>query len=421
MSDRFLEVLEEELLPALGCTEPIAVAYAAAKAREVLGDFPEQIIAECSGNVIKNVKGVIVPTTGDMRGIETSAILGAVAGRADRKLEVLSRVLPEDIGQVRNLKEQGLCRVALVEGVENLFIRIRMRCGEISSSVTISESHTNIIEITRNEEMLFRKDEESADSKSRKDRSFLSLASIHDYVNRVDLEPLKPLLDRQITMNSAIAREGLKGGWGAEVGKTLLESDCGGSRPLETEATAWAAAGSDARMAGSIMPVVINSGSGNQGLTVSIPVIRYAREAGSDEELLYRALALSNLIAIYIKSGIGKLSAYCGAVSAAAGAGAGIAYLEGEGYKIIVDTVINTLANTSGILCDGAKASCAAKIATSVQAAFTAWRMARAGRVFPAGEGLVVADPDGTVANICRVAREGMRSTDLEILTIMTE
>lgn len=418
MKDRFLEVLEEELIPALGCTEPIAVAYAAARARETLGSFPDSIVAECSGNVIKNVKGVIVPATGNMRGIETSAILGAVAGRADKELQVLSDVSPRDVEKVRLLKDRGLCRVEPVQDMENLYIRITMKRGDDTASVTISGSHTHIIEIIRNGDVLFREDAGDAENEKKKDRSFLSLKSIYEYVIGTDTAVYSSLLDRQIDMNSAIAEEGLKGGWGVEVGKTVLESDCA---DVAAEAKAWAAAGSDARMAGSIMPVVINSGSGNQGLAVSLPVIRYARHLGSEKNQLYRALALSNLVAIYIKTGIGKLSAYCGAVSAAAGSGAGIAWLLGENFQVIADTVINTLANTSGILCDGAKASCAAKIASSVDASITACRMAREGRVFPAGEGLVTADPDVTITNICRVAREGMRTTDVEILNIMTE
>ncbi len=416
--ETYLQVLREELIPALGCTEPIAIAYGAAKAREVLGIFPEKMVAECSGNVIKNVKGVIVPTTGNMKGIETSAILGALAGNPAKKLEVLSQVTPEDIEKTRLLLEEKICDVTLAEGVENLYIKITASSGEEWATVTISHSHTNIIEIVKNGEVMYRDDGTGAAAEGKSDRGFLNLKGILQFANQADIGSLKEVLQEQIDMNSQIAEEGMMGDYGANVGKTLLKTY--GER-VENLAKAYASAGSDARMSGCVLPVVINSGSGNQGLTVSLPVVVYAKELQVSEEKLYRALALSNLVAIYIKSQIGKLSAFCGAVSASCGSGAAIAYLHEAEDQVIADTIVNTLANTSGIVCDGAKASCAAKIASSVDAAIMSYHMASEGNTFYPGDGLVKEDVDKTITSICRMAREGMKETDVEILKIMIE
>ena len=418
--DRYLQVLREELIPALGCTEPIAIAYGAAKARAVLGVFPEKIMAVCSGNVIKNVKGVIVPTTGNMKGIETSAILGALAGNADKKLEVLSEVTSQDIEKTKGLLGEKICEVALAEGVENLYIKITVSSGQDWASVTISDGHTNITEMVKNGEVIYQEAGMSADGAGggtgKSDRGFLTLKGIYDFVNQASAASLKSVLQEQVDLNSQIAEEGMTGDYGANVGKTLLKTY--GER-VENLAKAYASAGSDARMSGCVMPVVINSGSGNQGLTVSLPVVVYAKELQVSEEKLYRALALSNLVSIYIKSQIGKLSAYCGAVSASCGSGAAIAYLHDAGYQVIADTIVNTLANTSGIVCDGAKASCAAKIASSVDAAIMGYHMASKGNTFHPGDGLVKEDVDKTIASVCRMAKHGMKETDVEILKIM--
>ena len=415
---RYLEVLREELIPALGCTEPIAIAYGAAKARAVLGAFPEKIMAVCSGNVIKNVKGVIVPTTGNMKGIETSAILGALAGNAVKKLEVLSEVTSQDIEKTRRLLEEKICEVALAEGVENLYIKITVSSGQDWASVTLSEGHTNITEIVKNGEVLYKTNGIAAGGAGKSDRRFLTLKGIYDFANQAEAASLKSVLQEQVDLNSRIAEEGMTGDYGANVGKTLLKAY--GER-VENLAKAYASAGSDARMSGCVMPVVINSGSGNQGLTVSLPVVVYAKELDVSEEKMYRALALSNLVSIYIKSQIGKLSAYCGAVSASCGSGAAIAYLHDADYQVIADTIVNTLANTSGIVCDGAKASCAAKIASSVDAAIMGYHMASEGNTFLPGDGLVKEDADKTITSICRMAKEGMKETDVEILKIMIE
>lgn len=415
--DEYLEILREELVPALGCTEPIAIAYGAAKAREVLGCLPESIVVRCSGNIIKNVKAVIVPTTGDMKGIETSAILGAVGGQADKKLEVLGAITDEHLQLTRELLKKKICTVELIEGVSNLQIIVEEHAGADVALVEIAFSHTNIVRIERNGEVLFEK-ERAASKASVTDRSLLNLRDIYDFACTVDLQQVRELLTRQIDYNMAIAREGLTKNYGANVGSTILHHY---GDDVRSRARAFAAAGSDARMNGCVLPVMINSGSGNQGMTVSLPIVVYAEALMKDEEQELRALTLSNLIAILQKNELGKLSAYCGAVSAAAGAGAGIAYLHGASFEVIEQTVVNTLANVSGIVCDGAKASCAAKIATSVDAAIMAYYMATESRGFQSGEGLVKKNAEETIRSYGRMGREGMRSTDVEILKIMLE
>lgn len=416
MFENFIDILEEELIPALGCTEPIAIALAAAKAREILGEMPDKLEVECSGNIIKNVKGVTVPTTGNMKGIETSAILGAVGGDPARALEVLTTIKPEHIEKTRELLAQRICEVVLAKGVENLYIKMTATKGKQSAVVTIADSHANIIKIEKNDAVIFEKDMNESKMQKKQDRSNLSIKNIYDFANTVDIEKIKPLLDRQIKCNMEIAQEGMKHKYGTNVGKTLIKYY---GEDVNTRAKAYAAAGSDARMSGCVLPVVINSGSGNQGMTVSIPVIIYADHLGSSDEKLYRALALSNLLAIHQKTGIGKLSAYCGAVSAACGAGAGIAYLHGKPLCVIEDTITNSLANVSGIVCDGAKPSCAAKIASSIDAALMGYMMALEGDAFSPGEGLVTENVEHTIKNIGLMAKVGMRETDIEILTLM--
>lgn len=413
----YIKILEEELIPALGCTEPIAVAYASAKARETLGCFPEKMTAECSGNIIKNVKGVIVPTTGDLRGTRAAAILGAVGGDADRELEVLTTVTATDVDKVRALLDEGLCEEKLLLTPAKLHIIIRVEGGGHTAMVEIIHSHTNIVRIERDGEALLdipHSEEETNTACT--DRTCLSIASILDFANEVDVKDVSAVLDRQIEYNTNISKAGLEGGYGASVGATLLSAY---GDDVKTRARAAAAAGSDARMSGCEMPVVINSGSGNQGMTASLPVIEYAKELGADREKLCRALCVSNLVAIHQKTGIGKLSAYCGAVSAATGAGAGIAYLYGGSEEDISKVIVNTLGNVSGIVCDGAKPSCAAKIASCVDAAILAMSMAMKDRFFRPGEGIVKDGVEATIASVGDLARDGMRQTDTEILKIM--
>ena len=415
--EEYLEILKEELVPALGCTEPIAIAYAAAKAREILGKMPESITVGCSGNIIKNVKAVIVPTTGDLKGIETSAILGAIGGNPDKELEVLVDVTDEDLRLTRKLLKEKICHVELLEGVSNLQIIVELKAGEDTALAEIAFSHTNIVRLEKNGEVLFRK-EKKAENAATTNRSLLNLKDIYEFAQTVKIEEIQALIDRQLAYNMSIAREGLTKKYGANVGATILKYY---GDDVRNRARALPAAGSDARMNGCVLPVMINSGSGNQGMTVSLPVAVFADYLYADKEKEYRALVLSNLAAIYQKNELGKLSAYCGAVSAAAGAGAGIAYLHGADFDTIAETMTNTLANVSGIVCDGAKASCAAKIASSVDAAIMAYYMAAEHRGFRSGEGLVKEDVEATIRSFGRMGREGMRSTDVEILKIMLE
>ena len=350
----YLAILREEIVPALGCTEPIAIAYAAAKARSVLGRLPEHIDVRCSGNIIKNVKAVIVPTTGNMKGIETSAVLGAVGGNPDKKLEVLTDVSPKDLELTWELLRKKICSVSLLEGVSNLQIIVEMTAGQESALVEIAFSHTNIVRIEHNGTVVMKKGM-SAQNATETNRSLLNLHDIYDFANTVDIAEVGGLMEDQVRCNMAIAREGLSNKYGANVGSTILEHYGSDAR---TMARALPAAGSDARMNGCVLPVMINSGSGNQGMTVSLPVQVFADALGVSREKMIRALVLSNLIAIYQKNELGKLSAYCGAVSAAVGAGAAIAYLHNADFDVIEGTIVNTLGNVSGIVCDGAKACC---------------------------------------------------------------
>ena len=415
--ENFIRILEHELIPALGCTEPIAIAYAAAKARAVLGCMPEHIEIQCSGNIIKNVKGVTVPNSGGLVGIEAAAVLGALCGNADSELEGLGGVRGEDIERCKELVNAKVCSTTLVKDVDNLYIVAVLTAGEHSASVSVVNRHTLITRIERDGEVVFTNDL-AATEQRREDYSGLNVRSILAFADEVDVEDICSVMSRQIEMNSAIAREGIKGTYGAAVGYTLLQVF---GDNVRTRACAMAAAGSDARMGGCALPVIINSGSGNQGMTVSLPVIEYARDLNVSEEKLYRALVVSNLVAIHLKTYIGSLSAFCGAVSAAAAAGAGISYLFGGGYEEIGYTIINTLGNVGGIVCDGAKASCAAKIASGVHAAIVSHYMGSHERVFRAGEGFVKDDLEATIRSMGYIGRVGMKETDEEILNIMID
>jgi L-cysteine desulfidase len=414
----YIEILESELVPALGCTEPIAIAYAAAKARETLGLFPERIELCCSGNIIKNVKGVVVPNSGGLRGVDAAAVLGVVGGDAALELEVLSGVTPEHIAKTRELISKGYFSCKLQENVENLYIVAAVFSGEHSASVTIVNRHTLITEITKDGNILYQNKIQSI-KQSAKPKWDLTVADILDFVRTVELTKVSRLLERQIEMNTAIAKAGLTGSYGTQIGRTLMESY--GEQDVRVRAQAMAAAGSDARMGGCSLPVVINSGSGNQGMTVSLPVLEYAKEWSVSDDTLKRALLLSNLISIHLKHYIGSLSAFCGAVTAAAGAGAAITYMAGGTDEQIGNTIINTLANVGGIICDGAKASCAAKIASAVNAALLAHSLSMNGRVFRSGEGIIQQDVESTIKSVGYVGRVGMKTTDIEILNIMMD
>ena len=416
LTAKYIAILEEELIPAMGCTEPIALAYASALARKTLGVLPEQVELSVSANIVKNVKSVIVPHTGSLRGIEAAAAAGIVAGNPDRELEVLSSVTEEQILQIREYLASADITVNTSESGYIFDILVRATAGDHWATVRIAGNHTNVILVEKDGEALISRDYKEQGPVQHTDRSILNVADIIEFADTVCLESVRPVLDRQIACNTAIAEEGLRGKWGASIGKVLLEA-YGDS--VHNRAKAWAAAGSDARMSGCELPVVINSGSGNQGLTASLPVIIYAQHLQRSQEQLYRALLVSNLITIHLKTGIGCLSAYCGATSAGCGAGAGIAYLYGGKAWEISHTIVNAVAINSGMICDGAKPSCAAKIASAVEAGLLGMHMQQQGTQFYGGDGIVVKGVENTINNIGRLARVGMAETDKEIIQIM--
>lgn len=415
--DNYVQILKNELVPALGCTEPIAIAYAAAKARDVLGCFPDHVDMRCSGNIIKNVKGVTVPNSDGMKGIDVAAILGIVGGDASRELEVLESVTKDDLVKTKELAQAGYCSCSIQEDVANLYIVATVRKDEHYAEVTIINRHTYITRIVKDGEVLF-ETAVSEESRDYVDKSLLNVKDILEFADSVAIEDIKEVLDRQIEMNSAIADEGLIHPYGAQIGRTLLQVY---GDDVKIRAKARAAAGSDARMGGCSMPVVINSGSGNQGMTVSLPVIEFAKSLFCSQEKLYRALVVSNLVAIHQKKYIGSLSAYCGAVSAACGSGAAITYLYGGNYEEISATIVNTIGNVGGIVCDGAKSSCAAKIASAVDAAILGHFLGHKHRWFQPGEGIVQKDVEGTIKSMGYIGRVGMKDTDKQILNIMIE
>lgn len=415
--DNYLAILKNELIVAMGCTEPIAIAFAGAKARSVLGREPESCIVSCSGNMIKNVKGVIVPQSGGKRGIDVAAALGIVGGAAERKLDVLATVTPEDREKAEKLLENGFCRCELKEDVDNLYIDLKLFAAGESAEVEISNYHTNITRIVKNGVIIFENDVKKNETGSTPDKMCLNLKNILKFGDCVKMSDVQEMLDSEITFNRAISEEGLRGQWGAQVGRTILQSADRDS--IKAQACAAAAAGSDARMAGCALPVVINSGSGNQGITITMPILTFAEKNNIPKEKMYRALCVANLIAIHQKKYIGNLSAYCGAVSAACASACGIAYMMDEDYGIIADTITNTICTVGGIVCDGAKSSCAAKIAAAVNAALTAHDMAKNAHVFQPGEGLTGTDVEKTIETIGCMGREGMHSTDVKILNLM--
>lgn len=417
--NNYTVILHEELIPAMGCTEPIAIAYAAAKAKSLFKGDLERFTVNCSGNIIKNVKGVTVPNSGGQKGIPAAAALGIVGGDSDKALEVIAGVTDEDREACRNLVERDICEVTLAEGVANLYIDVTLYGRDHMAEVIIDGTHTNIVKMVQDGTVLLDRTgtAQGAGSKGKGDRTRMTFQGLIGYARTVDLEAVKALLETQMTYNTAISDEGLTGAWGAEVGRTLLETY---GSDVKFRAVARAAAGSDARMSGCPKPVVINSGSGNQGITVSLPVITYAEAWKKSHDETLRALIVSNLVSIYIKHYIGPLSAFCGAVSASTGAGAAITFMATNGdARKMAKTVTNTLANVGGILCDGAKPSCAAKIASSLQAALMAHAMSMKDRVFKGGEGIVEKDIEDTIRNIGYIGKIGMKGTDTDILNVM--
>lgn len=412
----YIRILEEELVPAMGCTEPIAIAYCAAKARDVLGGRPDRIDLFVSGNIIKNVKSVIVPNTNGLKGIEAAVGAGIIGGRAEKVLEVLAEMTEEQKAEIPVFLAKCPITIKPSECEHALDIDLTLWSGGHSASVRICGFHTNIVLIKKDGEVLYKAGETEEKKEPRADRSLLTIEGIVEFAGILEVRDVQELLERQISYNMTIAEEGLKNSWGANVGSVLLKQ----RDDIRTKARAFAAAGSDARMSGCELPVVINSGSGNQGMTASLPVIVYAKELGKTKEQLYRALALSNLVTIHQKSGIGRLSAYCGAISAGCGAGCGIAYLQGGDYRAVAHTLVNSLAIVSGIVCDGAKASCAAKIAAAVDAGIFGYEMYLEGEQFHGGDGLVSKGVENTLQNISRLGKVGMKETDKEIIRIMT-
>ncbi|PIE90023.1 MAG: hypothetical protein CR997_08575 [Acidobacteria bacterium] len=413
----YLDILKEELVPAMGCTEPIAVAYAAGKARQVLGQPVERVHVEASLNIIKNVKSVVVPNTGGLRGIEVSAVAGIVAGNPDKKLEVISEVDNEGREEIKAFLKSK--EVTVVPAQSNLIFDLTVTvCSKDScASVRIANFHTNIVEIKKDGAVIFKQSGcEEVENPVETDRSMMNVADIIDFSESVDIEEVRPVIQRQIEYNTRISEEGLSGNWGANIGSIIRDT---WGDDIKVRAKAKAAAGSDARMSGCELPVIIVSGSGNQGITASVPVIEYARELNVDEETLIRALLISNLITIHQKTSIGRLSAFCGVVSAGVGAGAGITWLNGGGFNEIAHTIVNALAIVSGIICDGATASCAAKIASAVEAGILGHCMYQQGQQFYGGDGIVTKGVENTIANVGRIGRDGMKETDKEIIRIM--
>ncbi|AIW90386.1 membrane protein [Treponema sp. OMZ 838] len=421
--NQFIAILQEELVPALGCTEPIAIAYAGAHARTLLGKIPDRVCIKSSGNIIKNVKSVTVPNSGNMKGIPAAAAIGIIGGNPDKGLEVLADITEADIARTKEFLEKIPCKVSLLDTVASLHFIVEVFAGADSASVEIIHQHTNIVRTTKNgKDVLSVPFDPTSANAALTDRSGLSVKKILEFADTIDLDRVRPILERQIDYNTRIAQEGLEHRYGINAGANLLKAaEAERAVTVKIRAQAAAAAGSDARMSGCTLPVVTNSGSGNQGLTASLPVIVFAEEKKLPHDKLLRGLLVSNLIAIHQKTRIGRLSAYCGAVSAACGSGAAVTYLSGGSYEQVCETITNTLAVVSGIVCDGAKPSCASKIASSVDAALNAHYLAMQNRVFEPGEGIVKGDIEKTIAGVGSVAADGMRETDKVILRIMVD
>ncbi|MCF0106571.1 MAG: serine dehydratase subunit alpha family protein [Holdemanella sp.] len=416
--NNYIQILKEELIPAMGCTEPISIAYCAAKVRSVLNDIPDKVIIEVSGNILKNVKSVIIPNTNGLKGIKAAVALGIIAGNENKALEAISNISEEKKIEAKNYLDVCDMKVLNTDGSEVLDIIITAYKNKEYAKVRICRSHTNIVWIEKNGEVLYQHNDSDLNEFQNTNRNLLSVEKIIEFADSVYIQDVEEIIMRQIQYNSNISNEGIKNDWGANIGSVLLKVY---GDDIKNRAKAAAAAGSDARMSGCELPVIINSGSGNQGMTCSLPVIEYSRELGSTKDELIRALVVSNLITIHLKTGIGRLSAYCGAISAGAGAGAGIAYILGGGYEEVSHTIVNALAITSGIICDGAKPSCAGKIAAAVDAGILGYYMYKQGQQFRRGDGIITAGVENTIHNINRLGHDGMKETDKEIISIMLE
>lgn len=412
----YIRLLKCELVPAMGCTEPIAVAYAAASAARELGVLPQKVDICVSANIIKNVKSVIVPNTGGLHGLEAAAAAGIIAGEPERELLVISEVTEAQQKEIAEYLHNAEFTVRESKSGALFDIVITLSGGGHESACRIAEDHTNIVLIKRDGEIVYSRSPEKIEPESAAYKELLSVEQIVEFADTLNVADVKEIFSRQIECNIAIAEEGLKNNYGARIGQVILKTR---ENDVITRAKAYAAAASDARMGGCEKPVVINSGSGNQGITASVPVVIYARELGASDEVLYRALAVSNLVTLHLKSGIGPLSAYCGVISAGCGAAAGITYLYGGKFREVAHTVVNAIAINSGVICDGAKASCAAKIASAVEAGILGMQMFREGSQFIGGDGIVSKGVENTIRNVSRLAADGMRKTDAEIIKIM--
>ena len=415
MYENFIAILNEELIPAMGCTEPIALAYAASKARDVLGAVPEKITAKCSGNIIKNVRCVRIPNSGGMTGVEAACVLGALCGESEKHMEVLSGVDDEGRAFAREFLKERKCTVEYLESNIPLHFIIELENKDNKVKVEVRHSHTNIVLIEKDGEELFKAEDDFVET-ALTDRENLSIENIYDFAENIELKRILPFVNKQIECNMAIAEKGMQGGFGLGIGKEILEAYAG---TAITKAKAYAAAASEARMEGCDMPVIITSGSGNQGIASTVPLIVYARESGISEERLYRSLVFSSLLTVFQKEFIGKLSAFCGAVSASCASGAAITYMIGGSVKQIKDTIDNTMANIPGIICDGAKASCAAKIASALDASFFAHALAMKGKVYEANTGILQEDTGKTIKSVGHIGKVGMKQTDSEIVKFM--
>lgn len=413
---QYIEIMNEELVPAMGCTEPIAVAYAAALAAKELNAKPTEILINVSGSIIKNVKSVVVPNTGGLRGLKAAAAAGIIAGKAEKVLEVLADVTDKQREAIAVYLNESCFTVTESQSGLIFDIEITLKSAGHSACCRICGSHTHVVFLEKDKNVLIHEPVEEQSGEQNTDRSLLNIEDIITFADEVNPEDIQKLLDRQIKYNMAIAEAGMQEPFGARIGSILMSAY---GDTVFNRAKAMAAAGSDARMNGCNLPVVINSGSGNQGITASVPVIVYAKDLGVSRSLLYRALAVSNLVTIHLKSGIGRLSAYCGAISAGCGAGAGVAYLHGGRYHCIAHTIVNALAINSGVICDGAKSSCAAKIASAVEAGLLGMQMAQRGSQFYSGDGIVIKGVENTISNVGRLARKGMVQTNQEIISIM--
>ena len=413
----YLEILKEELVPAMGCTEPIAVAYCASLARKTLGTMPEKVKVLASPNIIKNVKSVVVPNTGGLKGIEAAAAAGIAAGNPLAELQVLANITADDVAAISDYLKETDIKVERSPKDLVFDIEVEAEADGHVAHVEIAGHHTNVVKIQLDEKTLLEETFQEQES-ALTDRSVLSVEGIVEFADKVAIEDVEEILKRQIDYNTAIAEEGLAGDWGANIGSIMLAAY---GDDVYNKAKAYAAAGSDARMSGCELPVVINSGSGNQGMTASLPVIVYAEDKGATKEDLYRALVVSNLVTIHLKTGIGRLSAYCGATSAGCGAGAGITYLNGGKFREVAHTIVNAVAIASGMICDGAKASCAAKIAAAVEAGLLGMQMQEKGSQFYGGDGIVVKGVENTIRNIGKLASVGMKETDATIIGMMIE